>query len=289
MVNLHYKIHTYIINTYVVTYLHLKDILYIDIIKYILNYVTVLIKLSPLSIINAHPRDKQIKFEEEGHLYYIYNEDYILLDAPRLSVTTLIHNYFNHFDADSCITKMMKSRNWINSKYHGMTADEIKFKWDKEGKESSSLGTKMHYNIEQFLNGINVKDDSIEFKFFLKFWDDFNAKYPQFIINRTEALVFYENFGKDHVTLCGSIDCMLHDEDDNIIILDWKRSKEIKTENRYQHGYYPFNTMPDTNFSHYTLQLNIYRHILESKYNKNVIFMMLVILHPNQVNYKCIP
>ena len=38
---------------------------------------------------------------------------------------------------------------------------------------------------------------------------------------------------------------------------------------------------------HYCLQLNFYRHILMTKYNKKVVGMMLVILHPNQETYLC--
>ena len=39
--------------------------------------------------------------------------------------------------------------------------------------------------------------------------------------------------------------------------------------------------MHDTNFWHYTLQLNIYRYILETKYNKSVSGLYLVQLHPD--------
>jgi hypothetical protein len=39
--------------------------------------------------------------------------------------------------------------------------------------------------------------------------------------------------------------------------------------------------MPDTNFWHYTLQLNTYKSILERKYEKKVTKLCLVRLHPN--------
>ena len=38
--------------------------------------------------------------------------------------------------------------------------------------------------------------------------------------------------------------------------------------------------MPDSNFWHYTLQLNIYKTILEKKYNKSVSDLYLVRIHP---------
>jgi catalase len=64
------------------------------------------------------------------------------------------------------------------------------------------------------------------------------------------------------------------------MIVDWKRSKEIKKTNRWQHGKSIFQHLEDCNYIHYTLQLNIYRHILETKYNKKIIDMFLVVCHP---------
>lgn len=242
----------------------------------------------PLSNINAHFRDNRVQFIEEGHLYFIYNEDGSLSELPRTSVTTLIHNCFPEFNADECITKMMRSRNWHNSKYYGMTSEEIKHLWKTDGNKAASTGTYMHFNIELTLNGIIVQDNSIQYSYFTAFWKDFSEKYPQFRPYRTEQTVFYENFGKNNLNLCGSIDFLLSDDDGNIIIMDWKHSKEIKMKNPYEKGLYPFEYMDNCNYNHYTLQLNIYRHILETKYNKNVIFMMLVIFHQNQPTYQCI-
>ena len=42
--------------------------------------------------------------------------------------------------------------------------------------------------------------------------------------------------------------------------------------------------LPDTNYWHYSLQLNTYKRILEQKYGKKVTDMYLVCLHPNNSN-----
>ena len=39
--------------------------------------------------------------------------------------------------------------------------------------------------------------------------------------------------------------------------------------------------MPDSNFWHYSLQLNTYKAILERKYNKKITCLRLVRIHPN--------
>ena len=100
-----------------------------------------------LSITNEHPRDKEIVFDEEPHIYYIKGSN------DNISVTTFVHsNLFPHFDADKVISKMMKSRNWEKSKYYGKTPDEIKDEWEKNRVESSEAGTGMHKSIELFYN-----------------------------------------------------------------------------------------------------------------------------------------
>ena len=50
----------------------------------------------------------------------------------------------------------------------------------------------------------------------------------------------------------------------------------------------PLSHLPDTNYFHYALQLNIYRHILETEYDMRVDGMYLGVLHPNRTDSLCI-
>ena len=78
-----------------------------------------------LAELNTHERDIRIVFDEGPHIYTVKG------DSNYTSVTTLVHKHFAEFDADKIIRKMMAGRNWMFSKYFGMTADEIKESWDK--------------------------------------------------------------------------------------------------------------------------------------------------------------
>jgi hypothetical protein len=51
----------------------------------------------------------------------------------------------------------------------------------------------------------------------------------------------------------------------------------------------PLMHLPDTNFWHYSLQLNIYRRVLQELYGVVVSELALVILHPNQKTFKIYP
>ena len=233
-----------------------------------------------LEQINAHPRDSQIIFYEEGHKYV-----YLPNNTKFISVTTIIHEYFPKFDADKIIANMMGSSKWTDSKYYGMTPEQIKKVWDQNRDEAANSGTKMHKRIENFYN--QVPEDApmtTEYSYFLQFWKEFQHVNPDFFPYRSEWIVYDE--GKN---LAGSIDFILSNKEGELVILDWKRSKSINTSNRWQKGFGPFEGLDDCNYMHYTIQLNCYRHILETKYNKTILGMYLVILHPNQICAEIIP
>lgn len=230
-----------------------------------------------LSELNHHPRDEHIKFYEEDHKYTVYGE------GGYTSVTTLVHQNFEHFDADAIIDKMMSSKKFLESthKYFGMTKQDIKDMWANNGKQASEAGTQTHFNIECFYNNIEVRDDSIEFQYFKNFVKD----YPDLKAYRTEWTVWDQD-----LKISGSIDMVFENPDGTLSIYDWKRVKEIQYENNF--GKYAITDclkhLPDTNCSHYSIQLNLYKYILEKKYNKKISSLVLVILHPNNKNYELV-
>ena len=78
--------------------------------------------------------------------------------------------------------------------------------------------------------------------------------------------------------------------DGTLQIYDWKRCQEIKHEDQF--GKYAktscISHLPDTNFWHYALQLNVYKMILEHKYGKKVTDLYLICIHPENIykNYQ---
>lgn len=226
--------------------------------------------LTHLSSINHHPRDDRISFEEKTHTYTIDG------DSTFTSVTTWVHSHFNKFDADAIIDKMMNNKNWGSSKYYGMTKDEIKLQWNNNGNQASTAGTKLHHDIECFYNLKPNVNDSIEYGYFNNFLNDF----PKLKPFRTEWTVFDKE-----CKLAGSIDMLFTDDDNNFYICDWKRTKQIKTSNRFEKCKHPeLVDIPDCNFYHYTFQLNTYKYILEKNYNIKIDYLFLVCLHPDNKN-----
>jgi ATP-dependent exoDNAse (exonuclease V) beta subunit len=240
---------------------------------------------------NLHPLDENIIFFEEGHRYEITSDP----NSKYTSVTTLIHSHFNKFDSDKIINNMMKGKNWREGhKYWGLNIDEIKKLWSESGKKEAQAGTDLHYNIECFMNNNHLKKGythkdlynyyisrpfpiyhtNIEWQYFLKFI----LENEYFVPYRTEWMIYDEDY-----KLAGSVDMVYKNKDGSFDIYDWKRSKEITSINKWN----KFSTtpciaeLPDTNFWHYSLQLNIYKRIIEKNYNFIIKDLYLVRLHPN--------
>ncbi len=219
---------------------------------------------------NAHERDAFIEFDEGPHIYTVHGEQ------GYTSVTTWNHHHFPQFDADAIIDGILSNKRMKDPtyKYYGMTRETIKADWDRNRDQASGAGTNMHYDIECFYNGLNVKNDSIEYQWFQRFVKDHSELVPY----RTEWMVYYEE-----LKLSGSIDMIFENPDGTLQIFDWKRCKEISYESPYGKTALTdcINHLPDTNFWHYSLQLNTYKTILEQKYGKTITALYLVCLHPD--------
>lgn len=254
-----------------------------------------------LGIRNSHPRDKNIKFFEDGHKYCISFEP----DVKYTSVTTWNHHHFEQFDADKVIEKMINGAAWKEGhKYWGKTPEEIKALWNKNKDSVSGAGTDLHYCIECFHNdkrfqfeytnkelhevymadcGKKLSERPLEWQYFINFIGDHKHLKPY----RTEWTVYDEDS-----KIAGSIDMVYENPDGTLSIYDWKRSKNITRINTFnKFAITPLIChLPDSNFWHYALQLNTYKHILETKYGKKIKDLFLVRLHPDaeEKNYELI-
>ena len=77
--------------------------------------------------------------------------------------------------------------------------------------------------------------------------------------HRTELCIFHVG-----LRLAGQIDALFLDQDWKLVIVDWKRIRDLKYENTYSSLLYPLDHLPDTNYWTYALQLNMHRYILET-------------------------
>lgn len=225
---------------------------------------------------HPHPRDNAITFDAGPHVYTIHG------DSDYTSVTTWLHSHFEKFDADAVASRIIERGTKPGSKYHGMTKSQITASWRANGREASAAGTALHENIERFYNGEEVAPEAKaapDYKLFEMFHEAHFTLRPY----RSEWMIW-----DSELRLAGSIDMLFHNDDGSLSIYDWKRCKDIQANskwNKFSHTEC-ISHIPDTNFWHYALQLNVYAALLEKNYGKTIKELRLVVLHPNQTHHR---
>lgn len=217
------------------------------------------------------PREDRVTFYEADHSYFV--------DGVRVarSVTSLLHEYATPFEPSRALA-CMKRRDW-DAKREAMeqqglaTSDhDILARWRRNGEVQSKRGTLLHHHAECLLNGVEVDEPSPEFT-------QVQALYRALLLrgmkaHRTELCVFHCG-----LRVAGQIDALFLDAEGKLAIVDWKRVRNLRTDG-FDPLRYPFDNLPDTNLWLYSLQLNLYRYILESEYGLAVSGMFLAVVHP---------
>jgi ATP-dependent DNA helicase PIF1 len=222
-----------------------------------------------LARLNPHAFDRRIKMKSDEHIY--------LLDSTKslVSCTTFLSSFHKKFNADEVISKILTSDKYTSDpdyKYYNKTSVDIKKEWS----QSAVLGTKLHNDIEKYLNHEVQSNESKEFTFFKKFLSDNTNLTPY----RTEWMIFSEV-----LQIGGAIDAVFVDKNDgSYTIFDWKRSpvSYVTFENYLS----PLEHLKDNTFTKYSLQLNLYKGILEAWYNIKIKDMYIIELHPDNESYK---
>ena len=236
-------------------------------------------------------------FEEEGHKY---NDSF---GNEYLSVTTLIHDYYNHFDADYWAHKKAREQ--------GKSEKAIKAEWERIKNEACARGTKTHNGIEDAIKDVSKFKEAIKYLTesasgrvitiadipnlipqpldIDKFKEATNNKYSEiyrvFEFYTNKGYTIYSEIGAylmDYL-ISGTIDIFCYRPTD-FVILDWKTNRDGL---KFEAGYYkkdkstipnqltnewikknqnmlpPLNHLDDCNGMHYTMQLSLYAIMAE--------------------------
>lgn len=198
-----------------------------------------------------------LKFTAHDHKYR--SDD----DMEWLSVTSLISNFKQPFEADKIAVKSSKNK---KSKWYGMTPEDIKEAWKAEALRATTLGTWYHNQREADICEIeNMERHGVTVPIFkplekegIKFSPEQKLKdgvYP-------EHMVYLKSAG-----ICGQSD-LVEVVNGKVHITDYKTNKEIKTESYVnwegisQKMFAPISHLDDCHLNHYALQLSLYMYII---------------------------
>ena len=208
-----------------------------------------------------------IKLEESTHKYILEGHE----EIEFTSVTTCIAEFFEKFDKNTVAYKLVTTI----PKYKGRTAEDLISEWDA----AANYGTAVHKEIEDYikLNKTPEIDRAIA-------GVDWLNKYLQKSDHElfSEVIVYSEE-----LKIAGTVDLLVFDKTSKKYnILDWKTSKAIKTDSyKMKTGNRPETAdLLDCKFNHYTLQLSLYRYLLEKNYNLELDDQLIVHLDNNSVH-----
>ena len=221
------------------------------------------------------PRENRIEFREHDHKYFVDGQL-----VPR-SVTGLLHEYSAGFDPSRALASMKHGRNWDAKRLEmeelglGTSDAEILARWSRNGEVQSRRGQLLHHHAECLMNGVAVEEPhSPEFKQVCQIYTALLSH--GMVPHRTELCIFHQG-----LRVAGQIDALFLDASWRLVIVDWKRVRNLRTEG-FDPLRYPLDRLSDSNDWIYSLQLNLYRYILETEYSHGVSAMYLAVVHPEQ-------
>jgi len=209
----------------------------------------------------------EIRLEEETHKYILTSHEGIEFT----SVTTCISEFFDKFDKEAVAYKLVTTI----PKYKGRSTEDLIKEWE----ESANYGIAVHKEIEDYIK--LKKTPKIDRAIAGVHW---LTKYLQ----KSDYDIFSEVivYCKE-LKIAGTVDLLLFDKvSQKYSILDWKTSKEIKTDSyKMKTGNKPeTNDLLDCKFNHYALQLSLYRYLLEKNYNLQLDDQLIIHLGSDTVH-----
>lgn len=201
-----------------------------------------------------HFKDPLFFFDPDSHTYTYDGEKFD-------SVTTFLKGFKDPFNTDYWSQKKAEER--------GITQEEILKEWKNKADTATGLGTEVHEWIEDFLSGRNPElPQNIESKNRCsRFFEFYNKNLTDFIPLESELRVFSKKW-----RIAGTIDqpFLFYDKKlDKVltVIGDWKTNKVFKDDNhskgRYKKLLRPFNNLWENHHNEYSIQISLYRLILE--------------------------
>lgn len=248
---------------------------------------------------------QDFKFFEEDH-HYEYKGKRV-----GISVTRLIEEYCNEFDAQTVAEKVaLKNQKYISDLYKHCGEVEL---WELEQNPTNVKGVlelweyknkfaceKGHFGhlyaqslwnnedineimneIDKFTNGLESPLDKI-----LDQADNFYHDYK----DRLEHLADEFVVGSEEYNIASAIDHLFINKlTGGLVLVDYKTNSDIHKSEKYAKNMkVPLQHMKDFTLNHYYIQLSIYRYLLEKYTGLEVSEMFIVYFSENIENYEII-
>lgn len=208
---------------------------------------------------------KGLEFDSVSHTYSFNGKE---LE----SVTRHIKQYKQVFDKAYWSERKAKEL--------GRTPSAILQEWEAKSELAMFRGTEVHRFAEAHLKG-EVPEMPLEHVIFQKsfqfsrFWKTHGKLFDEFY---PEIRVFDEELG-----IAGTVD-FLGRTSAGWVLMDWKTNDKFKLVNQYDNLLHPFSTLEASDINYYSLQLSLYKKIIER--NTGIKIFAMRIIHLSQDDWR---
>lgn len=205
---------------------------------------------------------KDLQFDEEKHIY--------TLKGRRLnSVSAEVAKFYKKFDSDAISSAIARSKSSNREEYIKIK-EGLLSQWNSTSKEAAELGSLVHKFAEDYLGSSRkVLPKSDYEQTIVNFWNTMDS---------CEVIGIELRMYLEELNLGGTLDLLLK-KDDKYEIWDYKTNVDLFKNYKGQKMFKPFDDLLDTPYSHYILQQNYYKLMLEHK-GISIYDMNLVSIRP---------
>lgn len=224
----------------------------------------------------------KIKYKDSNHSYTINNK-------PAISGTQLIHKFEEPFDTIKIANMVAKKRNvtaqslineWtilnvlasIKGSYvHNYL--ELSFQKRLQEIDNDELFQKVYTTLEKhefYQNPISEIENDADFisKKIIEYYNQIVPTCDQFLFESKDILLPLASefiVGDEDYGVCGTIDQLYYNKKTKMIeIWDWKTNKAFSVDNDFSKKLkYPLQDLESCHINIYSLQLNLYKFIIE--------------------------
>jgi len=219
-----------------------------------------------------------VVFTENGHTYTIDGK-------PATSVTTFIGKFKKPFERDFWAHRTAQKEN--------VELQDILDKWDSISLRACNKGSKFHAFAENYINNKILPNSIYDFDIDMEAYNKIESHFLKFYEESKENLIPISSelcVGSSKLGICGMVDQLYYSNTvEGLVIFDWKTNKKLNTTNRFDNWMLdPISHLPECEFTTYSLQLSLYRYIIELETNLEIKDCYIVWFNEKNDSYKLI-
>lgn len=223
---------------------------------------------------------KDFVFFDEDH-HYEYNNQKV-----GISVTRLIEQYTNEFDAEGIAEKVAVKEN--------KTIQEVLDEWKEKNEWACEKGHLGHLYAQSLWNNEDVSDEIEKFTNGLetpleKILDQADRFYNDYY-EALEHLADEFIIGSEEYDIASAVDHLFVNKlTGGLVLVDYKTNSDIHKNEKYAKNMkVPLNHLKDTTLNHYYLQISIYKYLIEKYTDLTIDEYFIVYMSENIKNYEII-